>query len=556
MQFNEIHSRNQLANFLGIQAKTLTYVLFEAKVNSFYSSFDIPKKDGSLRHIFAPSGPLKIIQRKLANALWEYQKIIWFKNKIQPNISHAFEKHKSIMSNATVHKRKRFILSIDLNNFFEAFHFGRVYGYFVSNRNFRLSKEVAVTIAQIACYNGTLPQGAPSSPIITNLICQILDNHILKLAKKYRLDYTRYADDLTFSTNRRDFLDLKDIFLDELQNEIEASGFTINQSKTRLVFRDSRQIVTGLVVNDKINVPRNFYKTTRAMLHKLYTTGEFTIDGQSGTIAQLEGRLSFIDQVEFYNNQRDMTGAKHTYRLLSGKELDYRNFLFYKHFVANQQMVLVTEGKTDPLYIKAALKSLYESYPKLVIKDENGTFKYRIKFLSRSRHWKYFFGVSQDGADAMKTLYNYFVGRSGLDNLPGYFKSLNTAFSKHTTVFLFDNEKNTKRPLRGFISHASLTDEQQKKLDTDNCVLLEESCQLNLVSVPLPPGKDECELEDLFTPATLATEINGRKFSRKDENPEKYYNKDIFSKYIFDNYQKIDFSGFKPLLDVLNTLIS
>ena len=76
MRFNEIQSRNQLADFLDIQRKTLTYVLFEAKVDSFYSSFDIPKKDGSPRHIFAPSGPLKMIQRKLADALYEYQKQI------------------------------------------------------------------------------------------------------------------------------------------------------------------------------------------------------------------------------------------------------------------------------------------------------------------------------------------------------------------------------------------------------------------------------------------------------------------------------------------------
>ena len=195
MRFNEIQSRNQLADFLDIQRKTLTYVLFEAKVDSFYSSFDIPKKDGSPRHIFAPSGPLKMIQRKLADALYEYQKQIRGEENIKANISHAFEKNKSIISNAKIHKNKRFIFCIDLNDFFNMFHFGRVLGYFSSNRYFKLPKEVAVTIAQVACYKGVLPQGAPSSPIITNLICQTLDMHVLKIAKKYKLDYTRYADD-------------------------------------------------------------------------------------------------------------------------------------------------------------------------------------------------------------------------------------------------------------------------------------------------------------------------------------------------------------------------
>ena len=184
MKFNEIQSRNQLADFLGIQRKTLTYVLFEARVESFYSSFDIPKKDGTVRHIYAPSGALKVIQRKLTNALYEYQALIRKENSIKTNISYAFEKNKSIISNAKIYKNKRFVFCIDLNDFFNMFHFGRVLGYFSSNRYFNLPKEVAVTIAQVACYKGVLPQGAPSSPIITNLICQTLDMHVLKIAKK------------------------------------------------------------------------------------------------------------------------------------------------------------------------------------------------------------------------------------------------------------------------------------------------------------------------------------------------------------------------------------
>lgn len=554
MKFNEIQSRNQLADFLGIQRKTLTYVLFESRVESFYSSFDIPKKDGTARHIYAPFGVLKVIQRKLTNALYEYQALVRKENSIKTNISYAFEKKKSIICNAQIHKNKRFVFCIDLKDFFNMFHFGRVLGYFLSNRYFKLPKEVAVTIAQIACYKGVLPQGAPSSPIITNLICQTLDMHVLKIAKKYKLDYTRYADDLTFSTNKKDFLDSKDDFFESLKKEIQKSGFSINDSKTRLIYHDSRQTVTGLIVNKKINVPRDFYKSTRAMLHSLYTTGEFKLDGKNGTIAQLEGRLSFIDRIEFYNNEHDISGAKHNYRSLSGKEIDYRNFLFYKHFIANKQMLLITEGKTDVLYIKAALKSLYKEYPKLITKDSNGKYHYHISFFSRSRHWKYFFGMGLDGADAMKALYNYFVGKNSVENLCNYFLKYQAEFSSHPIVFLFDNEKNTKRPLRGFINYVGLCELKKEQLEKKNYVLLEPNCKLNLVSVPLPPGKNECELEDLFTDETLDIEIGGRKFSRHDENPVEFYNKDIFSKYIFQNYTKIDFTGFKPILNVLNTL--
>lgn len=554
VKFNEIQSRNQLADFLGIQKKTLTYVLFEARVESFYYSFDIPKKDGTLRNINAPSGTLKIIQSKLKDSLYEYQTLIRKENNIKANISHAFEKNKSIISNARIHKNKRFIFCIDLKNFFNAFHFGRVLGFFLLNRYFRLPKEVAVTIAQIACYKGILPQGAPSSPIITNLICQTLDIHVLKIAKKYKLDYTRYADDLTFSTNNKVFLDIKDKFYQELKREIEKSGFSINEEKKRLIYNDSRQIVTGLVVNKKINVPHNFYKTTRAMLHSLYTTGEFKIDGEKGTIAQLEGRLSFIDQIEFYNNKHDISGVKHNCYSLSGKETDYRNFLFYKYFVANKQMLLITEGKTDVLYIKAALKSLHKEYPKLIRKDLNGKFHYNLSFFSRSRHWNYFFGMGSDGADAMKSLYNFFVGKNGLDNICDYFLKYKTEFSPHPTIMLFDNEKYSKRPLNKFIGYVKLSESEKEKLEKENHFLLDLNCNLRLVSVPLPAGKSECELEDLFSEEVLNIEIDGRKFSRKDENPQKYYNKDIFSKYIFKNYKKYDFTGFKPLLNILNML--
>lgn len=119
---------------------------------------------------------------------------------------------------------------------------------------------------------------------------------------------------------------------------------------------------------------------------------------------------------------------------------------------------------------------------------------------------------------------------------------------------LFDNEKNTKRPLNKFIGYAEFCELKKEQLEKENYVLLEPNCKLSLVSVPLPSGKSECELEDLFSEETLNIEIGGRKFSRKDENPQKYYNKDIFSKYIFQNYAKIDFTGFKPLLNILNML--
>lgn len=141
------------------------------------------------------------------------------------------------------------MIVIDLENFFDCFHFGRVCGYFLKYSDFRLPVEVATVIAQLTCYQGKLPQGSPCSPIITNLICSIFDIRLLKFAKKYRLNYTRYADDLTFSTNNFKFLTVEATFFEELEKEIVDVGFRINIKKTKVQYRDSRQEVTGIIVN-------------------------------------------------------------------------------------------------------------------------------------------------------------------------------------------------------------------------------------------------------------------------------------------------------------------
>ena len=550
MSFKDISSRNELADYLGIPRKNLTYVLYKAHVESFYTSFDIPKKDGSARHILAPTGILKTIQTVLAKALTDYHKEIKKQNGTKSNISHAFEKDKSIITNAKIHRNKRFVICFDLKDYFETFHFGRVVGYFEKNNSFLLPPEVAVTIAQLSCYCGFLPQGAPTSPVISNLISESLDYRLLKIAKKYHLDYTRYADDLTFSTNSKCFIENKADFIETIKKEVESSGFSLNEAKTRITYNDSQQIVTGLVVNKKINVPRSFYKDTRAMWHSYYTTGGFRIGEKEGTCDQLEGRFSFVDQLEHYNNKTLLKEEKHGVYYLSSKEKTYRDFLFYTHFINNKKPVIITEGKTDILYLKAALKNLYKEFPLLITREKNGYYRFHITFFKKTRHWKYFFGISLDGADAMKRLFDYFSKDNPI-NLCEYFSKRNAVVSNASVMFLYDNEKNTKRPLRTFINYAKLNDNQVKEIETKNYTLVENVSNLFLVTVPLPNGKKECELEDLFSEETLNTQIGGRSFSRKDEDPSKYYNKDVFSKYVFMHYKEIDFSGFRPLLQII-----
>ena len=163
-------------------------------------------------------------------------------------------------------------------------------------------------------------------------------------------------------------MDFEKQFFEELTQEINRAGFSINDKKTRVQYKDSHQEVTGIVVNKKLNVDRTYYKDTRAMAYQLYRTGEYTIDGErKGTKEQLEGRFSFINQLDKYNNK--LEPGRHQFEYLKGREKTFSRFLFYKFFFDNEKPLIVTEGKTDVIYLKAALKKMWKDYPELVSKN-------------------------------------------------------------------------------------------------------------------------------------------------------------------------------------------
>ncbi len=556
-EFNTIKTRAELARFLGITSKLLTNVLYHNKVDAYYECFSIRKRDGGYREICASRGVLKELQCKLANALKHYDNVIKTEYGITTNISHGFIAGKSILTNATIHRNKRFVVNIDLKDFFPSFHFGRVVGFFEKNRYYLLPHEVAVTLAQIVCYKGRLPQGAPTSPIISNLICQILDYRVLDLAKKYKLDYSRYADDLSFSTNRKDFPDLFFAFLNELSVLIEKSGFSINPKKTRLFFKDSRQTVTGLIVNKRISVKREFAKETRAMAHSLFTNGTFTCDGIDGTLSLLEGRLSFIEQIDKHNNLQS-SGIKVG---LSCREEVYKDFLFYKCFFANEKPLVVTEGKTDIRYIKAALKKYYIQYPDLIKRDETGGFRFQITFFKRSDKIRSYLGIGKDGADALQRIYQLLVGDKKGKSYEKKFTRESAFVKGNPVILLYDNELKDRgknaRPLYNFaVKVLKLREEELKKLKTNLWLRVRHAFPLYIATLPLCQGKDQCEIEELFSKDTLEMIINGKKLSLDNNHDNSFYGKDEFSRYIERHYDEIDFAGFIPLLDAINQIVN
>lgn len=187
-QFEQLKTRQDVARLLQVSDYQLRYHLYICPIDKAYTTFKIPKKSGGHRLITTPQTSLKIIQHKLNQVLSSVY-------KVKPSV-HGFAIEKSIVTNAKIHLKQRYILNLDLQDFFPSINFGRVRGLFIA-KPYNCTQEVATILAQICCYNNQLPQGAPTSPIISNMICARLDSQLQKLAKKYWCIYTRYADDIT-----------------------------------------------------------------------------------------------------------------------------------------------------------------------------------------------------------------------------------------------------------------------------------------------------------------------------------------------------------------------
>ena len=551
-----IKTRNDFAKFIGVKLQTLTYLLYIKKIDNCYNTLEIPKKNGDTRTICVPNKNLKKVQKKLYNKLSTYYDEIKTQNNFTSKISHGFEKNRSIVTNAEVHKNKRYVVNLDLLDFFPSINFGRVRSYFIKNNYFEINDDIATILAQLTCYKGTLPQGAPTSPLIANMICNIMDIRILKIAKKYRLDYTRYADDLTFSTNNKYFLNDYDKFLEDIKNIIHRSGFELNSKKTRLLFSNSRQEVTGLVVNKKISVPKEYYKNTRAMAHSLYKNGYFLIDDEVGTIEQLEGRFSFINQINLYNIDNKKKDMWH----LNSKEKQYQKFMIYKTFYANEKPLIITEGKTDVLYIKAALKKYYKYFPNLITKKDNGNFVFHVNFFKRKQKHSYYLNLVKDGADTIKNIYsNCYIKTKNNKNITTVhdFKKLRGERETNPVILIFDNEmvSNKDRPLKKFLNEIKVNASQKDKLKENLYINICDNLYLCTYQLN---NKEACEIEieDLLPADVLEHEINGRKFSKKDSTHDNgFYGKNEFSQYVYSNYESIDFSNFISLLSAINEII-
>lgn len=256
----------ELETFYSDNKQVFEYALYLIR-NKKYKKITISKKNGSLRELSIPHPAIKVLQKKLNTILQsEY---------LAPDCVHGFcssqyGKNKTILTNAKLHIKKNFVLNIDIKDFFPTINFGRVRGMFLS-KPFHLDKKNATKLAQLVTYQNELPQGAPTSPILSNLICRKLDHELMTLAKQNSFTYSRYADDITFSTNRKKHNVNR--VKKEIIRIIKKNGFKINPEKTRLQHFKQRQIVTGLIVNEKVNLNKKYRRRVRSMLYSWYSDG-------------------------------------------------------------------------------------------------------------------------------------------------------------------------------------------------------------------------------------------------------------------------------------------
>jgi hypothetical protein len=261
-----------------VPLRTFTYYGNIQLAGSAYKEFSIRKKSGGTRKIHAPVKGLKPIQKAL--------KLILQCVFTPHQAAIGFVPEKSIVDNARVHRGMNYVYNLDLKDFFPSVDMKRVAAclrippFNVVDTN---DAPLAFLIANLCCTpieverkNGkgewekkvlnVLPQGAPTSPTVTNIICQRLDRKLAGLARKYGAQYTRYADDITFSSMHNLYQSDSD-FLNEMTAVIEGQGFYINTKKTRLQKTGYRKEVTGLVVNEKVNVRRRYVKQIRRWLY-------------------------------------------------------------------------------------------------------------------------------------------------------------------------------------------------------------------------------------------------------------------------------------------------
>lgn len=290
-----IYDTYQLAEFLGIRRDHL--FRFVRNADSMYFVNYIPKSDGTQRQLHVPYSVLKTIQTCILKNI--------LRNIPVSQYATAYKKGAKIRDNASPHVNKKYLLKMDITDFFGSIDFMKV--YLAVFNSYRYPKQIGAMLTTLCCYRECLPQGAPTSPAISNIVMKRFDDFIGEWCKKQGISYTRYCDDMTFSSDKPLYHVYK-----KVSTMLADMGLEINEKKTHFIASSSRQVVTGLTVNNKVSVPKDTRKQLRQELYYVMKFGirdamlhsdkkDFFVDGKPDTDRYrdyLIGKISFILQAD------------------------------------------------------------------------------------------------------------------------------------------------------------------------------------------------------------------------------------------------------------------
>ncbi len=241
---------SSLTKDLGVSAKAL-YSLSN-HINSHYSQIKILKKNGEYRQLSVPDEFLKAVQRRIVEKLLVYEEV--------SSYATAYRYGSSTINNAHKHLKKNTILKLDIRHFFDHIIYPMVKEMVFVKEKYSEKNRVLLSI--LCLYKDALPQGAPTSPIISNIVMKNFDDTVGEWCRERKIRYTRYCDDMTFSGdfNHREVIEF-------VKAELIKMGFYLNDTKTTVARKGQKQIVTGIIVNEKINTPLSYRKEIRKDLY-------------------------------------------------------------------------------------------------------------------------------------------------------------------------------------------------------------------------------------------------------------------------------------------------
>lgn len=296
-QFTACETLDDLAYLLEIPA----YKLVLLSKSEEYNCFKIPKSDGTYRYIEAPDGEHKSVLKKLNYYL---QCVYHF---VRPNAVYGFVispkeemPARNIVTHAQAHLGANYMLNADFEDFFHQIKEERIYKLFDSTA-FQLRSSAAATLAQLCVFNGRLPMGSPTSPVLSNFAALTMDATLETLAEQHQLHYTRFADDLTFSSTKK----IPANFFAQVTAVCSEHGFQFNPDKTKWYGKNETKIVTGLEVTDKVRLPHHFFSELADNLERLKHLNEakMMVKGDRSSrllrafTQQIEGKLNFVEMV-------------------------------------------------------------------------------------------------------------------------------------------------------------------------------------------------------------------------------------------------------------------